>query len=69
MVLRSKAQKQRDAYIKARERQACLHGKPKVTNVIPYKVTVGQPTVLRGSNYLHRKTARALPMRAWVAEA
>ena len=63
--LMSKAQRRTDAYRKAKMLQALEHGKPAVTNVIPYKVTIVSPAVARGSNYLHRKTARALPLNSW----
>jgi hypothetical protein len=63
--LQTKAQRRRGYQLTNR----LLAGpKPKPVNVEGLQVQFCEDAVARGANYLHRKTARALPMRGWVRE-
>lgn len=62
--LRTKAARRRDYALKNK----LLNGKPEPVSVVPFRVRVGATATARGVGFLHRKTARALPMRSWVAE-
>jgi hypothetical protein len=64
MKFTSKAQRRYSFYVTHK----LLNTKPKPVNVTPYRVTVCESAVAGGAGYLHRKTARALPMRGWVRE-
>jgi hypothetical protein len=65
MKFTSKAQRRYSFYV---THKLLSGGKPKPVDVTPYKVTMCKTSTARGASYLHRVTARALPMRSWVRE-